>query len=180
MTQLFFAMGIMSLLFGSKPAALSAELSLPVDLATFACGRTLLGEQPKPDEPYAKQFDTNGVANFENSGVELGTENGVLNYAFITVTNFKGTLLKSGDKLSLSPKTTIDEILSLFGEPFWKSTDDGESVLFYEFKEGRVELQFEFPDNRHLGFITPARDGVLSKADQRKAYGVMKGWPPQK
>jgi hypothetical protein len=179
MTQPFFAMGIMSLLFGSKPAALPAELSLPVDLATFTCGRTVLGERPKPDEPYAKHFDRNGVANCEKSGVELGTENGVLDYAFITVRNFKGTLLKSGDEISLSPKTTIDEILPLFGEPYWKSTDDGETILFYEFKEGRIELQFEFPDKRHLGFITLVRDGVLSKADQRKAYGVKKDWPPK-
>jgi hypothetical protein len=173
-------MGLMNILFGAKPAASAAELSLQINLTAFACGQTVLGERPKPDEPYAKQFDTNGVANFEKSGIELGMKNGVLDYAFITVTNFKGSLLKSGAKTSLSSKTTVDEIVSLFGEPYWKSTDDDEAILFYEFREGRIELQFEFPDKRRLGFITLARDGVLSKAEQRKAYGVTKEWPPKK
>ena len=172
-------MGIMSLLFGAKPAAATVELAPQIDLATFMCGRTAIGERPKPDEPYAKHFDPNGVANFESSGVELGTKEGVLHYAFITLANFKGGLLKSGANTLISSKTTIAQVVSLFGEPYWKSTDDDETILFYEFNQGRIELQFEFPDNRSLGFITLVRDGVLSTAEQRKTYGVTKPWPPK-
>ncbi|MST00900.1 MAG: hypothetical protein EXS29_06290 [Pedosphaera sp.] len=179
MNRLLFAMGLLSILFGAKAPAFAAEMVIPLDLAKFSCGGTVLGERPKDGELYAKHFDRGGIAKFEKSGVELETKDGVLDYAFITVANFKGTLLKSGQRLSITAQTSIEEIVALFGEPYWKDAQDDEVILFYEFLGGKIELQFEFPDKRRLGFITLARDGVLSKADQRKAYGVTKPWPPK-
>ena len=60
-----------------------------------------------------------------------------------------------------------------------KRTDrsDGEVILFYEYQQGTVELQFEFGAGRALSFITLAMHGVLSTEEQRKAYGVTKPWP---
>jgi hypothetical protein len=52
-------------------------------------------------------------------------------------------------------------------------------ILFYEYRAGAVELQFEFLDGKTLGFITLSSNGVLSEADQRKAYGVTQPWPTQ-
>jgi hypothetical protein len=172
-------MGLLSTLFGSKPAMPEVALSLQVDLGSFKCSQTALGARPDASEPYAAYFDSAGVAKFNNSGVELSTKQGVLDCVFITLANFTGTVTKNGSKISISAQTTPEDIISNFGEPYWTDTADEEMILFYEFQNGRVELQFEFPDRHQLGFITLCRDGVLSGSDQRKAYGVTKEWPPK-
>jgi hypothetical protein len=176
-----FVMGLLSFILGSKSGTNAADLTRPidVDLGFFKCGRTVLGERPAADEPFSGHFDSSGVGNFEKSGIELGTKNGVLDYAFITLTNFKGNFLKSGERIQISTQTTPEEILSYLSAPYWKATDDDETILFYEFQQGKIELQFEFPNKHNLGFLTLSRDGVLSKPDQRKAYGVTKEWPPK-
>lgn len=154
-------------------------LSLQVDLAGFKCGQTTLGAQPDANEPFAGYFDSAGAAKFNNSGVELGTKQGVLDCVFITLGNFTGSFTRNGSKISISAQTTPEDIISKFGEPYWTDTADEEMILFYELQNGHVELQFEFPDRHQLGFITLCRDGVLSQPDQRKAYGVTKEWPPK-
>ena len=68
---------------------------------------------------------------------------------------------------------------SIFGQPYWVDQDLDEVILFYEYQDGDVELQFEFPGRVHLGFITLSAHGVLSNAEQRKAYKVTKPWPPR-
>jgi hypothetical protein len=172
-------MGLMSILFGSKALAPPTIVPLPIDLGAFKCGLTLLGSQPGSTEPYADHFDSNGTANFDASGIELGIKDGVLDYAFITMANFSGKFLKNGSVISISTQSTPEEIVLQFGEPYWTDNkDDDETILFYEYQNGRIELQFEFPGKRELGFITLSRNGVLSQADQRKAYGVAKNWPP--
>jgi hypothetical protein len=169
-------MGLLSLLKGSRPAP-PQVLALSVDLGTFKCGETILGSRPSFVEPYAKSFDRNNVAYF--AGIELGTEREALNYAFITLRDFKGTFSKNGSLLPLSTHTTPEEIISQFGAPYWTDTMDEEMILFYEFQNGRIELQFEFPDRRQLEFITLMQDGILSKPDQREAYKLTREWPPK-
>lgn len=172
-------MGLLSTLFGSKPAMPEVPLSLQVDLGSFKYGHTALSARPDASELQAAYFDSDGVARFNNSGVELDAKQGVLSCVFITLANFSGSFARNGSKISISAKTTPEEIISMFGEPYWTDTADEEMILFYEFQNGRVELQFEFPDRQRLGFITLCRDGVLSELDQRKAYGVTKEWPPE-
>jgi hypothetical protein len=173
------AMGLLSFLTGCKPKAQLPATGFQVDLGKFACGQTALGVKPGLGETYAGQFNSEGVANFGSSGVELGLKGEVLDYLFITMTNFAGTILKDGAKISVSTNTTPEQIIALFGEPYWKDVDDDESILFYEYQNGKVEVQFEFPDKRRLGFITMSRNGVLSDAKQRNAYRVTKEWPPK-
>jgi hypothetical protein len=172
-------MGLMSTLLGRKPVKPEVPLSLPIDLGTFRYSQTTLGTRPEPGEPYAAHFDSSGTATFTKSGIELGVENGVLDYAFIILANFAGGFLRNGSKISISGHTTPEQVVSAFGEPYWTDTKDEEMILFYEYQNGRVELQFEFPDRRQLGFITLMRDGVLSTPEDRKAYGVTKEWPPK-
>ena len=87
----------------------------------------------------------------------------------------------TGMKLSECPVIRDrEEIISIFGEPYWTDFDDSEIILFYEFQESAIELQFEFPDGKHLEFITLMKDGILSKKDQRESYGVTKPWPSEK
>lgn len=170
-------MGLLSTLFSKKPAMPEVPLSLQIDLGSFKYGRTALGAHPDASEPYAAYFGSDDIARLDNSGIELGTKQGALDYAFITLANFTGSFARNGSKLSISTQTTPDAIISMFGEPYWTDTTDEEMILFYEFQNGSVELQFEFPDRRQLGFVTLMRNGILSVPDQRKAYGVTKEWP---
>ena len=175
----FLAMGLLSFLNGCKPKAQPRAGGFQVDLGRFACGQTMLGVKPGSDESYAGHFNSEGIASFASSGIELGINGEVLDYAFITLTNFEGLILKNGEKISVSTNTTPEQIIALFGEPYWTDVDDDESILFYEYQSGKVEVQFEFPAKRQLGFITMSRDGVLSDAKQRNSYRVTKEWPPK-
>ncbi len=169
----------MNFLAGRKPATPSGVFALQIELGSFKCGQTVLGARPEQSECYANSFDPKGAAKFDDAGVELGAEDNVLISAFITLDNFTGSFSKNGSMISISTETTPDEIISQFGPPYWTDNTDEETILFYEFQKGRIELQFEFPDKRRLGFVTLSREGVLSKSDQRKAYGVSKEWPPK-
>ncbi len=100
-------------------------------------------------------------------------------HAFITLAKSSAHFFRSGSPLQLSPQTTVAEVESLFGRPYWVDRDADEVISFYEYQNGDTELQFEFPGRVHLGFITLAADGVLSKEEQRRAYKVTKPWPPR-
>lgn len=153
---------------------------LSVDLTKFIIGSTPLGKEPWDGDFFAKHFEKNTTLKSERDGYELGVEEGLLDYAFLTLENFQGIFLIQDKSIPLSTATTKEDIFSNFGEPYWSDLDDGEIILFYEFQEGTIELQFEFPNSKHLEFITLMKDGVLSKEEQRKSYGVTKPWPPEK
>jgi hypothetical protein len=172
-------MGLMNLLVGRKAATPSGVFALQVDLGSFKCGQTAPGARLDKSECYANSFDSKGIAKFDDAGVELRAKDGVLDYVFITLDSFTGGFFRAGLKILINNKTTPDEIISRFGPPYWTDNLDEETILFYEFQNGQIELQFEFPDKRHLGFVTLMRNGVLSKADQRKAYRVTREWPPK-
>ena len=70
-----------------------------------------------------------------------------------------------------------NDILEEFGIPYWIDRDE-ETILFYEYRAGNMEVQFEISEEGKLEFIILSVDGVLSSAEQRKAYGVDKDWPP--
>jgi hypothetical protein len=179
MKGFILAMGILSFLFGAKAEEKRPVVPLLVDLGTFTCGTTRLGERPRLGDEFSSRFNADGVADLKKSGTELGTKDGVLDYAHIILSSFSGSFSKDGIKLSISTNTTPAEIIGRFGEPYWKEEDDEEIILFYEYSGGRIELQFEFPGKKNLGFVTLCRNGVLSDAAQRKAYGVTKEWPPR-
>lgn len=152
---------------------------LIVDLSLFIVGGTPIGKPPWDGDFFANSLQKNETLEPQGSGYELGCEESLLNYAFITLAEFQGLFLIRDKVTSLTTKTTQEEITSLFGEPYWTDLDDGEVILFYEYRAGEIELQFEFPDGQNLGFITMAKDGVLSDESQRKSYGVTHPWPPE-
>jgi hypothetical protein len=152
---------------------------LIVDLSTFRIGGTPIGKAPWDGDFFAQSLLQNETFQPAESGYELGVEDGFLNYAFITLAHFQGVFL-IGDQISpVTRQTTKDEIITLFGEPYWTDLDDGEIIHFYEYRAGTIELQFEFPDGQNLAFITLLKDGILSVEAQRKSYRVTKPWPPQ-
>lgn len=67
----------------------------------------------------------------------------------------------------------------MFGEPYWVDSSDGETIQFYIYDQGNLELQFEYTNKVNLSFITLSYQGVLFSPEQRKSYEVNKPWPPQ-
>jgi len=158
----------------------AADSRLSVDLTKFIIGSTPLGKEPWDGDSFAKELEKEVTLKSDRSGYELGVKDGKLDHAFFTIKNFKGIFLVEEKSLVLSSTTNRKEIISIFGEPYWADIDDGEIILFYEYQESTIELQFEFPDGEHLEFITLMKGGILSKQEKRESYGVTKPWPPEK
>jgi len=176
-------MGLFSFLTSPKEKA-SDNIDLPeldalvIDLATFQIGNTRLGTAPTETDPFTTPLQKFGQIE-ASQGVELGTKNGMLDYAFLTLKNFKGKFASNGTPLNIDKTSTEATIKNLFGLPYWIDRSDGETIMFYLYNKGQVELQFEFPSSHSLEFITICQNGVLSCEKQRKSYGVNKPWPPK-
>lgn len=156
----------------------AAHPNLSVDLSQFVIGSSPLGKPPWAGDFFGKALQTSGQLAVEPFGYEITGKDGVLHSVLLTLANFRGTLLVNEEAAPLTTATTRAEVRDLFGEPYWTDEDGGEIILFYEYREGTVELQMEFPDGEHLAFITLMQNGILSKAAQRQSYGVSKPWPP--
>jgi len=176
MKALLALMGILSLLLSTGR---SQTKDLVIDLQTFACGNSKLGSAPDARDFFAQPLQASDTYKSARDGFEVGTKQGILDYVFITIGAYKGSFACGESKIVLNSAITPERVRAEFGEPYWIDSKDKELILFYEFAGGRIELQFEFPDKRQLGFITLAKDGVLSDAEQRRLYGVTKTWPPK-
>ena len=176
-------MGILSFFSSSrgqdKPHDQQLPMAILVDLKEFKIGSTMLGLPIAPADPFHAALKKAEVYQPAGQGLEVGTKDELLDYGFFDISSFKGSFTRSGETLRIGKDTTEKDILMVFGEPYWIDRSDGEVNLFYEYQAAAVELQFEFSDGKSLSCITLSRKGVLSEADQRKAYGVTKPWPPQ-
>ena len=157
----------------------SSSGKLTVDLSNYQIGGTPLGKAPWEGDIFAAQLMKDGTLTSEPGGYELGLTDGTLEYAFINLALFQGVFLIQDQVAPLGQQTSPEKIVALFGEPYWIDRDDGEIILFYEYRKGEIELQFEFPAADTLGYITLTKSGVLSGPEQRASYGVTKPWPPQ-
>jgi hypothetical protein len=172
-------MGLLDLFKRQKPPPTVRLPALDVDLGLLSCGHTPLGTKPDPRDPFAHLFQEQTTISDPSSGLEIGVKNGTLDSLFITLAQSSVRFFQAGKPLQLSTRTTISEVESRFGPPYWVDLDPDEVILFYEYRKGEVELQFEFPGREHLGFITIAVRGILSDEEQRDAYKVTKPWPPR-
>lgn len=172
----FVVMGLFSFFFGcSHPE--EAVPALSVDLLRFSVAGNEVGKPLAADSPFARQLSKASDYAPQGKGLELGTKGDLLDYAFVTLRDFKGTFVVEGNPLNLDTTTSPDDIREQFGDPYWTDQEDGEVILFYEYHGGDIEVQYEFPDGVQLGYITVAQAGVLSDPEQRKSYGVDKPWP---
>jgi hypothetical protein len=165
-------MRLVSFFSSSKDRDMPRIDPLVVDLGTFQVGSTPLGS------PFPAVSLKEEIFQLKGQGMEIGCQKGILDYGFFTVAEFKGNFALNGRALALSETTGEGEILGIFGPPYWIDQSDGDTILFYEYRAGTMELQFEFRDGGNLGVVTLSRNGVLSDAGDRKAYGVDKPWPP--
>lgn len=171
-------MGIFSFFFGRTKEKVIV-LMPKVDLELFTVDNSILNQPVSSADSFYNYFDNHDVLNSPKYGIEIGAKEGRLDYVFITLTFFKGDILLGGSPLKLTKENSPDDIERVFGEPYWIDTLDDEIIMFYEYRKGSVELQFEFSDSRHLSHITLMMNGILSKEKQREAYKVTKAWPPE-
>jgi hypothetical protein len=168
--------------FKAKPKLVPAPLAAVtprIDLKCFSCDGIELGSPMPGDAFFAKDIDSEGIYANRGSGIELGVEEGVLDYIYITLADFKGSLMEEGRAIGFGRHATEAEVEAVFGRPFHRDVDaDGEVIRFHEYRSGKIELQFEFLPDRGLEVITVCRDGVLSGEEQRRSYKVTRAWPP--
>lgn len=172
-------MGLFSFLSSSRRGLDTGGTTFDFDLGRFRVGQTSIGHHPSEHDHFSDELKESAIFEDEKTGVELGTRDGVLDYAFLNMEHFRGRILFNGGSLNLGAESSEDDVKKVFGEPYWTDRSDGELILFYEYSGGTLELQFEFPDSTNLGFITLSRSGILSEEVQRKRYGVNKPWPPR-
>ncbi len=155
------------------------QTPLNVDLGSFQIGSTSIGTPPSVADPFHAILTKSAVFEPKGKGVEIGAKDGLLDYGLFSLNLFQGTFTRNGQLLKIGRVSTEDDIRRIFGEPYWIDRSDGETILFYEYQSGAIELQFEFPDGAKLGFVTLLRNGILSDSVDRERYGVDKAWPPQ-
>ncbi len=173
-------MGLFDLLFGKKKKeTYSKHLvdNLIIDLSKLSFNNTKVGTPFSSSDPICDAFKTGDVYKPQGEGIEVGVKDGLFDFIFITLQEFYGQIKHNGTK-SLSGKS-VNEIIKEFGKPYWTDRDDDETILFYEYDNGRIEVQFEFDTDGKFIHLMITKDGVLSKEEQRQAYGVDKAWPPQ-
>lgn len=171
-------MGILSSIFG-RTKENEIDLMPKVDLKLFTIDNSVLNQPVSSKDIFYEFIEKHDEINSSNCGIEIGATKGRLDYAFITLSKFKGIFLLEGSSLKLSQENSPDDIERLFGVPYWVDNLDDEIIMFYEYQKGAVELQFEFSDSKHLSHITLMMNGILSKQNQREAYKVTKAWPPE-
>lgn len=172
-------MGLLSFFTAKRDKPTIADMAVVIDLGAFTVGGSTIGKTPAESEFFTKALQTAGFFHSEKMGFEAGLKDGVFEYVFLTIDCFPGTFLLHGEVLPINEGTLEADVRQFFGEPYWVDRSDGETILFYEYASGTIELQFEFPEAKNLGFVTLSVDGVLSVEKQREAYGVNKAWPPK-
>ena len=172
-------MGLSDLIFGKKAEEeYSKHLvdSLIIDLSELSFNKTRVGTSFSSSNPICSAFTTCSIYKPQGEGIEVGVKDGLFDFISINFHEFCGQIKHNGTK-SLAGKA-VNEIINEFGKPYWTDQDE-EVILFYEYDNGDIEVQFEFDTDGKLIHMLIAKDGVLSKDEQRKAYGVDKAWPPQ-
>jgi len=89
---------------------------------------------------------------------------------------FPGQLWFKNREVRLTEVIGEQNVLDVFGQPYWIDRDDVETILFYEFNG--IEWQLELSKTGFLQAVIVTASPLLAREDQRKAYGVSKPWPP--
>jgi hypothetical protein len=124
---------------------------------------------------------------YYSRGLEIGEEDGKAadfavfwtDYLQAGFQPFKGPVTYRGKSVVLNSGTTESDIVSLFGDPYWRDQDEDEIILFYEFR-GDIERQVECTLERQLKALRVVWPAVMSLTDQRVLYGVSREWPPER
>jgi hypothetical protein len=134
-----------------------------------------------PDEPRAA---ADASLWYFQRGFSVDLEKGVVDgFTFVWrdeleqgFSSFAGHFVRGARSIELDGKTSEEKIVEQLGRPYWKDTDDLETLLFYEVHGVEWQFELELAD-RLKALIVTARP-LLADASQRSAYRVTKPWPP--
>ena len=115
---------------------------------------------------------------FEDIGVSIDNEDDGTVSGFQIIFNdlesgfssFPGTVLLNGTVVL--PTAIVKEL----GDPYWRDEDEFEIVRFYEFATYEIQLVQTLKGDLERLIVT--NDHLMGDAEQRRAYGVDKPWPP--
>jgi hypothetical protein len=151
--------------------------AVTVDLLACRCQGVELGGVPARDDLWGDAFLRGDRFHDTRHGIELATENGLLDFIGVDLMRYPGRFLIEGAPVELGPGANERHVAELLGEPWWRDESDGAARLFYE--QRGFERQFEIAPNGLLLSIGLLRTPILANAAQRAAYGVTRDWPPR-
>jgi hypothetical protein len=89
---------------------------------------------------------------------------------------FFGSFSLDGTPADLGPLSPESRVKGLLGEPYWRDSDDDETILYYV--RGPVEWQLEFPREGRLRAFLMVSPPSMADASFRDSLGVTRPWPP--
>jgi hypothetical protein len=186
-------MGLFELIFGEKDPALAwvadRGLKIELDLDRHALCDIVPGDpvdrisrlgRPSNEEPTKHEHYV-----YRRFGVQLEADEGNV-WGFVIVFDastphaeagaFVGEVIHRGQKLAWNDRTREEELVARLGEPYWRSAENHEVLLFYEF--GDIEWQFELTADGRLRVVNIQTPPLLAEEGQRRFHGVTRPWPP--
>ena len=156
-------------------------LPLPVpetlNLDTFSLGHSKIGQSPNPADSFYTNEPIFWIKN-PDEGIELGIQDNTLEFVFLTIEKYSQPIIYQGAQHTLSTEITLEEFLLDFGEPYFNSSENDNTILFYEPLPGMIEIQAEFYEGK-LSHLLVTSESVMADEERRLAFNVEKPWPPQ-
>ncbi|MDH3206646.1 MAG: hypothetical protein OEO79_08540 [Gemmatimonadota bacterium] len=93
------------------------------------------------------------------------------------VREFAGRIrLRGRDWVAHELKGENDFVVA-WGEPYWRDTDEDETLVFFEFARHEVQVELTRSGVPQVLFITA--HPLMADPAQRESYGVTAPWPPR-
>jgi hypothetical protein len=185
--------GLLSFLFGRRDPAMDwvadPGLALEVDLTDASLCGVKLGDPierlSRLGPPENAKPSAQGGYSYFSRGLEVTAfDDGRLdslwfcwaNPALPRFRSFPGTFVWKGKAVSIDGRTTADQVIQRFGDPYHVEDDEDETILRYEL--GDIEWELEFDKGAGLRVFLLITPGLFADAATREKYGITRPWPP--
>jgi hypothetical protein len=92
------------------------------------------------------------------------------------VRQFAGRIRMNGRDWTPAELRSESDFVAAWGEPYWRDEDEDETLLFFEFDQGEVQVELSLEGVPQVLIVTP--EPLMADSAQRESYGVTKSWPP--
>jgi hypothetical protein len=92
------------------------------------------------------------------------------------VRRFAGRIRVGGREWAPMEMRGESDFIAAWGDPYWRDQDEDETLLFFEFDRGEVQVELTLEGVPQVLVATP--EPLLADPAQRESYGVTKPWPP--